>query len=410
MEGADLLRDQVVVVRDGTIVEVRDRAARAVPDDASVIATPTGATLIPGFTDFHVHTLDRDEFWLFLANGVTTVRNLHGLGRHLGWRDSLERGLLDGPRLLSSGPILDGSPPSRATNEVVTTLAEARAAVDRHADLGFDYIKLYDNVAPDVYAAIVSAAHGRGLRVSGHWPTPVGLTRLPLDDQQDIVEHLEELLPFFNDGRTTAGLDSLAAEMARRGMAVVPTMSVFTSALAQSESLRSSAALPEAVYVKPATRAQWGWDATAAGRFGQQAAIARFARTTAFMRDALLPALQRAGVRIVAGTDAPIPMVVPGFALDGELREYARAGLSPRAVLATATVNAAALLPVRLSTLTGFGTITVGAPADLQLLGGNPLADLGQLRNRLGVVARGIWYDRAWLQGKLDSLAASYHR
>ncbi len=116
---------------------------------------------MPGLADMHTHMLDRDELLLYLVNGVTTIRNLHGLNRHLAWRDSLERNLMAGPRLLTSGPILDGDPPTRSTNVVLRTEAEAEAAVVDQATRGFDYIKIYDNLPRGLYQAIGRAATAR---------------------------------------------------------------------------------------------------------------------------------------------------------------------------------------------------------------------------------------------------------
>ena len=100
---------------------------------------------------------------------------MHGVPRHLAWRDSIDRGDILGPRLFSAGPILDGDPPMRATNRVVRSVEDARAVVGEQLDAGYDFIKIYDNVSPAIYAAITAEARIRGRKVVGHLPTPVGL-------------------------------------------------------------------------------------------------------------------------------------------------------------------------------------------------------------------------------------------
>lgn len=405
MTTAGTLAHRTVVIDAGRIASVGP--VDTLLPDVPVLEVPRGTVVMPGLMDLHVHLLDRDEFLLYLANGVTTVRNLHGLGRHLAWRDSLARDEILGPRLVTSGPILESPPLHRSTNVPVNGPAEAEPLVAAQAGAGYDYIKIYDNVPLPVYDALGQAAGRHGLPMLGHLPDPVGLDGLFSRGLQAEVEHLEELLPFTSDGRNDRLVDSLARGLARGQIAVVPTASVFTSALAQSEAPDAHWNRPEMAYVNPATASLWGWRETAASRADNPQAIARYRRTVGFFRQVLLPRLHRAGVRIIAGSDAPVPMVVPGFSLLDELEFYRAAGLSPEEVLRTATVNAAGALPRHLAA-TGLGTITPGAPADLIVLSGNPLQSIGALRHRLGVVARGQWWSSARLQRGLDSLAAVY--
>ncbi len=362
---------------------------------------------MPGLADMHTHILDRDELLLYLANGITTIRNLHGLRRHLAWRDSLERNLMVGPRLLSAGPILDGDPPSRSTNVVIRTEAEAEAAVAEQHGLGFDYIKVYDNLSPAIYQAVGRAAASRGLSVIGHLPTPVGLNGLFRDRIQSEVQHLEEFLPFVADGRDLTFVDSIVRGLTRAAIAVVPTVSVYTSAREQAERLSQHRARPELAYLNPATAATWGWEATASSRSGRPGEIERYRRTVGFFERDFLPRLKAAGVKIVAGTDAPVAMVIPGFAIHEELASYSAAGFSNLEVLQTATRAAAALVPARYG-LTSMGTVSAGAPADVLVLSANPIEGLGNLKQRLGVIARGRWFSAVRLQRSLDSLAAVY--
>jgi cytosine/adenosine deaminase-related metal-dependent hydrolase len=160
--------------------------------------------------------------------------------------------------------------------------------------------------------------------------------------------------------------------------------------------------------MNPATMQQWGWAEVGHARSGQREDQEGFGRAVKFFLHDFLPSLRKAGVTIVAGTDAPIPVIVPGFSLLGELQSYVEAGFSPYQAIRTATIDAARVLPARRGDLRGFGTITVGAPADLILVAANPLADIENLRRPLGVVAGGVWASRAELAAGLDSLARVY--
>lgn len=399
---------QTVVIRDGHITAIGPVGTVAIPDGAVVLPVPRGAWLLPGLADMHVHIFDRGELTLYLANGITTIRNLHGIERHLAWRDSLDQNRWQGPRLLTSGPILDGSPPSRATNVVLKDSTQAEREIEREAGLGFDYIKIYDNLPPDLYRVVGAAARRHGLTMIGHLPTPVGLDGLFRNHLQAEIQHLEEFLPFFDGGRDLRLLDSVCRTLARLKIAVVPTISVFTSAREQSLNLAHLETRPERVFMNPETMKQWGWSEVSHARSGQREDQEGFGLAVRFFVHDFLPALRLAGVKIVAGTDAPIPMIVPGFSLQGELESYVEAGFTPYQAIRSATIDAASVLPARRPDLAGFGTVTVGAPADLILLSSNPLADIKNLRRPLGVVARGRWSARAELEGVLDSLKARY--
>jgi imidazolonepropionase-like amidohydrolase len=398
MDTTPVRMHQVVLVENGRISRIGDRDM-TIPAGAVRIEGRGTQWLMPGLVDMHVHLFDRGELLQYLANGITTVRNLHGLNLHLAWRDSLARGWITGPRLITAGPILDGDPPSRSTNTLVRNAAEATAEVDRQAAAGFDWIKVYDNISPEAYAAVLTAAARHRLPVAGHVPTPVTLAGV-LAARQRVIEHVEELLPLFGDGRNVAGVDSIARAIAAAGIAVTPTIVVYQSALDQVRDWAGVQARAEMRFMNPATRAQWGWDPTGSGRSGHAEGLARFQRTTDFFLTTLVPALHRAGVVLLAGSDAPIPAIIPGFGYHDELELLHRAGLSPIEVLKIATLNAAIVT----STEARRGRIRTGLDADLLLLESDPRADLGALQQRAGVMVAGRWYTQAALDASLVEL------
>lgn len=403
MDRERVLRRHTVLVRDGRIAAIGPDGRVRIPAAATRI-DGRGKFLLPGLADMHVHLLDRSELLAYAANGVTTVLNLHGLGRHLAWRDSLARGRLLGPRLFTSGPIVDGDPPTRSTNVVVTTAAQAESVVVAHKAAGFDFLKIYDNVPPDLYRVLAVTARRVGLPMVGHLPTPVGLEGFLEARGQVGLEHVEELLPFFRDGRDTAGVGRVAQALAAAGVWVTPTVTVHASALAQSRGWAAVRARPAMRYMSPATEQMWGWEPTGRGNDGNPAARERYERTVGFFERSLIPALHRAGVRLLAGTDAPIAAIIPGFALGEEIETLHRSGLSRHEALRAATANAAEFVGRRGE----FGVISVGASADLLLLDADPLADLRALARPRGVMLRGSWLSREWLDAALARLAASY--
>src|SRR5688500_10069501 len=198
MTGVPILRAQTVVVTDSVITAIGPIAKVRIPQNARIVDGNGTRFLLPGFADMHVHTFHRDELQLFLAHGITTIRNLHGTRTHLAWRDSISQRLLTGPRIFTSGPIIDGDPPNRPTNRVITTAAAADSIVRAHKAAGYDEIKIYDNVSPVVYEALVTATRRERMRLVGHLPTPVGLDMVLRLRGQSVIEHSEEILPFLN--------------------------------------------------------------------------------------------------------------------------------------------------------------------------------------------------------------------
>ena len=403
MDRERVLRQHTVLVRDGRIAALGPAGRVRIPAGTTRI-DGRGRFLVPGLADMHVHLLDRSELLAYAANGVTTVLNLHGLDRHLAWRDSLRRGLLLGPRLFTSGPIVDGDPPTRRTNVVVTTAAQAESVVVAQKAAGFDFLKIYDNVPPGLYRVLAATAKRAGLPMVGHLPTPVGLDGFLEVKGQAGLEHVEELLPFFRDGRDTAGIGRLARALAANGVWVTPTVTVHASSLAQSRDWAAVRTRPAMRFVRPATAEMWGWEPTGRGNDGNAAARERYERTVGFFERALIPALHRAGVRLLAGTDAPIAAIIPGFALAEEIETLHRSGLSSYEALRAATSG-----PAEFFGRGGeFGVIAPGASADLVLLDADPLADLAALERPRGVMVRGSWLSREWLDAALERLVASY--
>lgn len=398
MDSVPVLLHQVVLVEQGRVTGIGGMDL-GIPAGARRIEGAGTRWLMPGLVDMHVHVFDRGELLQYLANGITTIRNLHGMPIHLAWRDSLGRGLIRGPRLITAGPILDGDPPMRGTNIVVRTAADASAEVDRQAAAGFDWIKVYDNISPEAYRAVVAAAARHGLPVAGHLPTPVTLAGV-IAARQRVIEHVEELLPLFADGRTVAGVDSVARAIAGAGIAITPTLVVHQSALDQVRDWPAVQARAEMRFLNPTTRQQWGWDPTGNGRSGNAQDLARFGRTTNFFNTTLVPALHRAGVVLLAGSDAPIAAIIPGFGYHEELLLLHGAGLSATEVLRIATLNAAMVT----GTDNRRGRVRVGQDADLLLLKADPRSDLGALKRRAGVMVGGRWHAQAELDAALDSL------
>ena len=176
VRGGALHREQTVIIQDSRLTAVGATGSTTVPDGTRVIDAP-GRYLIPGLWDIHVHSTAAVDwhFPLFVAHGVTGVRNMHTsmkspLEVTQAIKTRLASGELLGPRFVANGPIVDGEPTAHAGSVSVRTPAEARAAVDRLVDGGVDFIKVYDNLSREAYLAISEQAKRRGVPFLGHVP------------------------------------------------------------------------------------------------------------------------------------------------------------------------------------------------------------------------------------------------
>ncbi len=415
----DLLRNQTVLVRNDRIAAIGERGRIAVPAGARVVEGE-GRYLLPGLADLHVHLEYFDEpgvLNLFLANGVTTVRNMDGRPYILEWRRRIAAGELLGPAIHTAGPLLDGDPPVRPDNTVVRDAAEARAAVLAQADAGYDFIKVYSNLSPEAYRAVLAAARERGLPVAGHVPRKVDLAESLAAGQT--IEHLADYgdwieaddSPFLNRWHWSKlylampvdakKLESAAERIARAGVWTVPTLVQPERELAPTETLSTWLAAPEMAFIPADGREMWE------GRVRRIAARMdaedwERMKQGAENRRRLAAALRSAGARLLVGTDTPNPFVVPGYSVHEELENFVEAGYTPEQALAAATREAARFF----GELEAWGTVEKGKRADLLLLEANPLEDIGNARRLAGVMVRGRWLPKDELQGLLGGLTA----
>jgi imidazolonepropionase-like amidohydrolase len=415
MDRERVIEDVTVLVRRGRVTAIGPQGYVELPPDTTTI-DGAGRYLLPGLAEMHAHIPGQaqGEQWLddvlvlYLANGVTTARGMLGEPMHLTLRDEISDRRRLGPRLYTSGPSLNGNS--------VDGPGDADRQVREQAAAGYDFVKLHPGLTLAEFDAIAAAATAVGIPFAGHVSTDVGLARA-LAAGQAGIDHLDgyvdALVPdarampedrgFFGsalaDLADAGRIADLAAATRAAGAWVVPTETLMEN-VALPASAETLAARPAMRYVPPALLARWidtkrqvlaeaDYDPAAAERF-----IA--------LRRRLIRALQEAGAGILLGSDAPQIFNVPGFSIHHELEAMVASGLSPYEALRTGTLNPA----IFFGATDRFGTIALGREADLILVDGNPLDDLGVLRRPAGVMVRGVWLDRAELDRRLAAIAA----
>ncbi|HLL14389.1 MAG TPA: amidohydrolase family protein [Pyrinomonadaceae bacterium] len=386
-----LLENQTVIIRDGRIAEIGAAGKTKLPRGATRIEGK-GRFLMPGLVDMHAHLYSIAELPLYLSNGVTTVFNLNGRPANLLWRADVEQGKLAGPTIYTCGP----------TIRTAQKADEARRLVEEQSKAGYDAIKIYNGVSKEAYDALIAEAKKHNLLYIGHIPREPGFESVLRAGQA--IAHAEEYVytTFKNKTDDESRIPEVAAATAKAGVQVVVTFVAYDHIIKQVETLPALLAMPEMKYLAPWVRESWGVEVNPYKlRLGTQGAV--LTKSLAFQKK-LAKELHRAGVRIMTGTDAMNPGVVPGFSEHEELRQLLDIGFTPFEALRAAT-----RYPGEFLTKTGeFGTVAVGKRADLLLLDGNPLRDIGSVSRPLGVMARGRWMPQAELRRMLEDVPAAY--
>lgn len=400
MDEPGVLRDRTVLIAGDRIVRVGPANEVEVPEGVPRI-DGAGRTLIPGLVDAHVHLFDADDLPLLLAHGVTTVLNMSGAPLQLAWREAVASGALAGPRIYTTGPQLkvDASPivdfERRATSP-----EEARRRVAYEARRGYDFVKVWGPLSPDVYAAVMDAAAEHGIRVTGHIPRDVGLEGV-LEAGQSSIAHVEEYYnKVFARRIDDARLPEAVAATAESGVAVITTLDTYDAIAASvDDDIQPLLDRPDRRLLDPVRRLLWEPGFNRYRTPGRRGEAQRYRDALAFQM-VIAGALHEAGVPLLAGTDAgELPGLVPGSALHGELAFLVAAGLSEWDALASATVNPGRYLAGEPVT----GTIREGAPADLVLLDGDPLESIAATRRIVTTIARGVPYDPEELLARVEA-------
>ncbi|PZX66768.1 amidohydrolase family protein [Salegentibacter mishustinae] len=427
VENESVSEGQSIFISGGEIVEVRKGVDKE-QFTADRLIDANGKFVMPGLWDNHVHfrggdTLveeNKDLLPLFLAYGITTVRDAGGdiTPNVLKWKDQIEKGELDGPRIFSSGPKLDGDKPAWPGSIKVTSKAEIVAALDSLEGLEVDYVKTYDgNLSAEDYYSIIEEAEKRGLKVTGHMPMSADFLKaisLGLDGAEHMYYPLKACSP--------AG-DSLTKLNLGYGM-IEPLIDTYDPELAAEVFTKMS---EENVYVTPTlyigkTLSEIlevdhqqdlllnyigsGIQQTYQGRIeGAKRAKASGSKMREKMEEIsarMIEPMQNAGVSLLAGSDCGAfnSYVYPGESLHWELNALSKAGLSNAQTIRTSIING----PEFLDLGNEYGSIASGKVADILILDKNPLENIDNLKKINTVIKSGRVYDRKSLNTMLENL------
>jgi hypothetical protein len=416
-----------VIVNQFVYIEghrIRSISSHPIENPKNRVYDCTNKYLMPGLWDMHIHdagddSSNRHEYVpLFLANGVTGIRDMWGSEEMLKLKADIDADKFQGPRMIIGSPIIDGEKPFFKSSLSASTETQGRHFVDSLSAAGYDFIKIYTMVREPVYLAIADECKKKGIALEGHLPTEIGLEEA-LDAGQRSFEHnfnvnryltgkeaeyLEwshhylDTVHSTHDGQFMVRNEPLGVsekdfhlpaavldKMIKNRVAVVPTLT-----LAQGRSINADIMAKRTKgleYLTPGFVNYW--------RHQQPVLPVELEQTFG----AAAKFLMNKGVLILAGTDVNNPFCVPGFGLQQELINLHNAGLTNLQVLQTATLNPAKFLYKEKE----LGTVTAGKLADLLVLDDNPLSDISNTQKINAVIVNGKYISKDEIKRMLEA-------
>ncbi|MDL5511787.1 amidohydrolase family protein [Arenibacter sp. M-2] len=417
VSNGDILKNRQVVIDSGKIKKILESVGNV--GEYPNIIEAKGKYLIPGLAEMHAHipqpptsdTRIEETLFLYLSNGITTIRGMLGHPTHLVLREKALNGEVLSPRIFTSSPSFNGNS--------VTTKEEAVQMVTAYKDEGYDFLKIHPGIELEVFDQMVETANELNIPFAGHVPVMVGI-RHALESKYATIDHvdgyLEGLVPqseavdptangFFGYSFTTLAdtskIDELVALSKKNQVWVVPTQSLFErwfAPVSSDELLKQ----PEMKYMPVSTLENWKRRKDESTKPETGFNEEQWSKFTAIRRE-LIRKLQENGHGMLLGSDAPQLFNVPGFSIHHEVEGMKEAGLTPLEILQSGTINPAIFFGMEDT----FGSIREGLDADLVLLGSNPLLDISALKDINGVMVRGKWLSQDSIAEQLGQIASN---
>ena len=368
-------RDQMVLVKYGLIDSIGSNLqAPGLP-----VIDGNQGYLLPSFSDMHVHINSDEQLILFIAHGVTTVRNMFGDPIHLNMSQQIQKGAWLGPKLINGSPIFEGPNNFWPGSIRIHNHQEASEQVVAAKAQGYDFIKVYHSLPVPQYREVLRIADSVNIPVAGHLPEG-----WPVDQALPDLWSFEHLSPR-DLGKFVANhsAEQTLKQFAQSDSWFCPTLAVHRRLYDQVPQQWMDTAK---LYVDAGTLKSW----EGLKNFHSDQDYNEVLR--------LLGAYHQTNSKILAGTDVLNPYVIAGFSLHEELQELVKAGLTPFEALKTATVNPGLFLNQPI------GTIEKGQRANLLLLKHNPLEKIDHTQTIQAVSVNGTWLDRNFLDDIMLSL------
>lgn len=411
-----ILMDQIVIVENGRIKEL-GRAGRVKIPSSSQVIDAAGKYLLPGLSEMHAHipvpdsagdlTVVKQTLFLYLSQGVTTLRGMLGQPFHLNIKEKLaKQGIYNVPIVYTSSPSFNGNS--------VPDVATAERLVKQYKSEGYDFLKIHPGIKVEVYDALARTAKQEGIAFAGHVPVEVGVRhaiqsgQLTIDHFDGYVEAMAPPLPDLNqngffgfnltnqvDVNKIKGLVDLTKQ---KGTWVVPTQTLFTRWFSPDD---PATMIREEEMAYMPSRTRFAWNQNKTNLLKSAGYTAEKYKTYLDIRKKLLFAFHESGAKLLLGSDAPQVMNVPGFSIHHEMVSWADAGIPAWKILKAGTLEVSRFF----KTENQVGDIVAGQIANLILLDQNPVDRIGNIKTIAGVMNQGIWMSKAVIDEELRKIA-----
>ncbi len=415
VKSGSVIEKQNIIIDSGKIKRITDTIVN--PEGYTTVINGNRKYIIPGLAEMHAHIPQpttsqkriEEVLYLYLSNGITTIRGMLGHPSHLILREKAENGKILSPRIFTSSPSLNGNS--------IKTKEEAIAKVTTYKKEGYDFLKIHPGIKLEVFNQVVTTANEVGIPFSGHVPVDVGV-RHALKSKYASIDHvdgfLEGLVPasenvnpadngFFGYNFTPLAdeskIDELVQLAADNKVWIVPTQSLYERWFAPipADTLLKD---PEMKYMPASTLENWK---QRKGQYTEDNPNFNEEQWTQFnkIRRKLIKELQDHGHGMLLGSDAPQLFNVPGFSIHHEIDGMIKTGSTPLQILQSGTINPATFFNKE----EVFGQVKEGLDADLVILNANPLEDIKSLQQIHGVMVKGIWQSKEMIDTKLKEIA-----
>jgi len=427
--------NMTLVLQDDEIVYIGKTSLKEIPIlESDEVIDATGKFIIPGLWDAHVHLtfipeLDyQTAYKLFLKNGITSIRDTGAVIEKL--RPAIEfaeDNPLKAPRLFYSGPLIDGIPRVYKGSEPgfpelsigVSKDTNKTLLVDNLIQEGVSFLKTYEMLTPEDFKELQEIAEQRNLRVTSHIPLSMDLIDA-VDAGLDGMQHIRNLelacaeeagdmltkrkkllenkdaLPGSSLRSKIHGLqrpkaltnineqkcNEVIKYLASNNVYQTPTLTINTVGskrfFANKEWQETYSFLTEEV------KTEWLQNSKNLAKQPIDDSYKNYEKWSF----KIVNLFKKHQVKIIAGTDTPIGFLTPGYSLHKELELLVEAGLTPIEAIKAATITPAEFFNLEKE----IGTIDIGRKADLLILNGNPLINIGNTADIQTVISKGFVY------------------
>lgn len=402
-----------VVIQEGQITFI----GKTKTHSKSTVIDGTGQFLMPGLTEMHAHiptpedgddTLVKETLFLYLSQGITTIRGMLGDPYHLLLKEKIKSGEILSPRVYTSSPSLNGN--------TISSTHEAKEKVTQYKNDGYDFLKIHPGISLDNWNVVEATAKEVGIPFAGHVPIDIGINRA-IEAGYATIDHLdgyiEGLVPASSDVDPASGgffgynftdildeskIKGLVKKTLDNNISSVPTQTLFTRWFSPTDPAVNMQD-PEMKYMSSKTR--FTWRQNKERLIGSEDYSSEKWQEFINYRKAILKEMDIQEVTFLLGSDAPQVMNVPGFSIHREMEAMAQAGISNQKILESGTINPSVFFNAK----DEYGIIKKNASADLILVNGNPLLDLKNAQNISGVMVRGKWLSKEMIEQKLLEIA-----